>query len=249
MRKFVSLCLLIALVCSLCATGVSASALSSEELLEKYGALIDAIEADDYDAAADAFDLFFAAPADEEEEDEEEEEAGVETIELNADNFLDYYEWVYLKDGYVERNSSGKIKSLSAGRYAFVLKDEYKDRYSYESSEITVGVIAKLSSIYRAKINWETGAIKRGDKVSKDMKKAIKKDCSYATAKLDTQVTGYDSIYVCHAHLFYLYSSSGYKWWFCDYSAEAGGKTKYYIDTWKADVVNVSGTLVLNPAA
>ena len=246
MRKFVSLCLLIALVCSLCATGVSASALSSEELLEKYGALIDAIEAEDYEAASEEFDLFFAAPA--EEEEDEEEEAGVEVIELNADNFLDYYEWVYLKNGYVNRNSSGKIKYLYAGEYAFVLKDEYKDRYSWESSQVTVGVIAKLSSIYRAKINWETGVVKRGDKVSKDIKKAIKKDCSYATSKLDTQVTGYDTIYVCSANLYHLYSSYGYKWWTTGY-AEAGSKTKYYVDTWKADVVNVSGTLVLNPAA
>ena len=45
MKKFVSLCLLIALVCSLCASGVSAAALSPEELYEKYATIIDALEA------------------------------------------------------------------------------------------------------------------------------------------------------------------------------------------------------------
>ncbi len=248
MRKLVSICLLIALICSLCATGVSSFALSEEELLEKYGPLIDALEAGDVDSATNEF---FALLPSEEDEPDDSENAEAETIELTVDNFYDYYELCYVPGTDFSRDSKGNITSIWPGQYEFVLKDEYRDRYSYDNFEnngITLGIVAKESSIYRAKIDWETGEVKHGDKVSKSVRKDIRKDCKYSVAKIDKQITGYDSFYVCQANFFYLYKSSGFKWWSNGWP-EAGDNNKYYIDTWKVEVVNVSGTLILDPAS
>ena len=253
MKKLVSLCLLIALLCSICVTGVSASALSSEEIMEKYGALIEALEAEDYDAATEEFVKLLPEPETATEPDADSEpvtDSGVsaekEVIELTVDNFFDYFEFVQ-RENSIERDSSGKIKSIYPGWYQLVLKEEYRNRYSWESGEITVGFIAKVDSYYRAKIDWETGEVTLGDKASKDIRKAIKKNCKYSVAKQDSQVTGYDSFYICSPDFFYLYRSSGFKWWTTG-AAEPGKDTKYYTDTWNVEVVNVSGTLILDPA-
>ena len=59
MKRLLSLCLLLALVFSLCIPAAPASALSPDEILEKYGTLIDAIESGDYEAAKTEFEKLF----------------------------------------------------------------------------------------------------------------------------------------------------------------------------------------------
>ena len=247
MKRLLSLCLLLALIFSLCVPSVSASALSPDEIQEKYGPLIDALEAEDYETAVAEFGKLVGTP---------EMDAGSgtdnqvsedrEVIELTTENFLDYFELV--QDGnYIDRDSSGKIKSIYPGTYRYVLKEEYRERFSWETEEMTLGFIAKVDSFYRAKIDWDTGTFTLGDKADKNTRKAIKKDCKYSTSKLDSQVTGYDSFYICSPDFFYLYRSSGFKWWTSG-PAEPKDKTKYYIDTWNIEIVNVSGTLILHPA-
>ncbi len=59
MKRLLSLCLLLALVFSLCIPAAPASALSPDEILEKYGTLIDAIESGDYEAAKTEFGKLF----------------------------------------------------------------------------------------------------------------------------------------------------------------------------------------------
>ena len=109
MKKLVSLCLLIALVCSLCATGISAAALSPEELYEKYATVIDALEAEEYNTAYN--EVWGMIPIE-----------AFEVVELTKDNFFDYYE-IVKGEPTIERASSGKIKSVTPSSFQVALKE------------------------------------------------------------------------------------------------------------------------------
>ena len=243
MKRLVSMLLFATIVLSLSMTGASASALSLEEINEKYGALIEAVEAGNSDAAID--ELFRLLPPLEESE-AAEDEVESEAIELSPENFLDYYELV-LSESYCERDSAGKIKSVSPGGYLFKLKEEFQDRYDWgKNEEITLGVKGK-AYFHRARIDWETGEIKVSDEANSDVRKAMKK-AGYYTLSLDTQVTGYDTIWACGSSLYHKEKIYGHTYW-TGFDAEPGNDYKYYQEVWKIDVVNVDGTLYLTPAA
>ena len=241
MKKLVSVLLLVAVVLSFCVTGVSASALSSEEINEKYGALINAVESGDYDAALDELDKLFPVSEDPEPI---KEAPGYETIELTTENFFDYFGLVQDDYGY-DRDSSGKIKSIYPGGYSIKLKEEYRERYDWsKDEEITLGIKAK-AYFHRAKINWETGEVTVSEKADKDVRKAIKKQGEELT--LDTQITGWNSFYIYGSSFYHKEKFYGSTYW-GGWNAEPGNDYKYYQEVWKVDVVAVSGTLYLTPA-
>lgn len=192
MKRLVSLCLLLACLCTFCVTGAAA----------------------------------------------EESEA----IELRADNFLDYYELV-LEDSVCKRDAKDKIKSVDAGSYVFVLKDEFRDRCEWED-DVTVGVKGK-ESYFRAKIDWETGEITPGRQADKDTAKALRKTLFHT--ELDTQVSGRGRIVVCKAILYVRNSS---KIWMKGpvKSGTKSAKNPLYLGVWDVEITDVSGTLHLRPA-
>ena len=241
MKKLISILLFVAIIFSFCMTGVSASALSPEEITEKYGALIDAVEAGNYPAADEELKKLFPGK---EISNSAEEKAEYEVIELTTENFYDYYDLVQ-EESYCERDSKGNIKWLEPGGYMFVLKEEYKSRCDWKDIDVTVGLTAK-KSYYRAKINWDTGEIKLGDKASDDVRKAINKQLSFLSTKLDTQISVQYASSICGVNIYYRDPDN--KAWVVG-SAKPGNKIKYYVNTWKINLESVEGTLYLKPEA
>ena len=232
MKKFVSLCLLIALVCSLCATGVSAAALSPEELYEKYATIIDALEAEDYSTAYKEVRDMIPLEA-------------FEAVEITKDNFFDYYE-IVKDEPTIERDSSGKIKSVTPGNFLISLKEEYWDRLYGDRSSIKVRVKAD-KSFARAKIDWETGEITVSSKTDSDVKKALKK-LEWVETKLDSSLDSVFSWWSVGWNTFY-YKDSQYKYWTTG-EAKPGLDVKYYQAVYSnVEVSEVSGTLYLAPEA
>ena len=228
MKKLVSLCLLIALICSLCATGASAAALSPAELYEKYAPILDALEAEDYDAALD--EIWGIMPAVEYEE-----------VVITPKNIFEYYE-VVTEEPYIERDSTGAITYIWPGNYLLRIKEDYKDRVDWEQSMVTVGVTAK-KTLYRAKIDWETGELKLGDKIDSDLRKNLKKSGLLET-KLDTTQSGSYSIYL-GGDGFYFKHPEYKSWWRSSITPDLK-KAKTYVATFSdLEIVRTEGSLFI----
>lgn len=232
MKKLVSLCLLIALVCSLCATGVSASALSPEELYEKYATIIDALEAEEFSTAYKEVSDMIPIEA-------------YEAVEITKENFYDYFE-IGPGESNIERYSSGKIKSVSPGGLRVLLKEELWDRLDWQNSSLHLRVKGS-KDFARAKIDWETGEITVSDKKDSDVKKALKK-LGWVETKLDESIDGTFSWWSVGWDSFY-YKDPQYKYW-NNGQAESGKDVKYYQAVYSnVEVEEVSGTLYLAPEA
>ena len=236
MKKLISICLLTALIFSLCA---SAAALTPEELYEKYAPVIDALEAGDFDAAAEALGDFLP-------------EIEYEEVKLTEENFFDYFE-VTTSDPQIERRASGEIKYIYPGSLAVIMKEEYYMRLDWENSTASLKVQAKKTP-YRAKINFETGEINLGDKASDDVKKEIKNLEWYdskvnASVDLSTGKGGFYSSYHLDGNgFFYKVKESGWSYWSSGF-ARPGIDTKYYQIVYSdCKVSDVKGTLYLAPA-
>ena len=236
MKKLVSVCLLIALVCSLCATGVFASALSPEELYEKYAPVIDALEAEDYGVALKAIDELYNAQE-------------FEVVEITPENFFDYFE---IQQGEARRVNmvSGEERILPGG-LEVVMKEGVRERLNWKESTLTIGVKAK-KDFYRAKIDAETGEVKLGDKMDSKDKKALKKSASWWESKVDTQLEifyegGYFNSWLDSDSFWY--KNKQYNYW-TNEPAQLGSKTKYYQVVYRdIELVNAVGTLYLAPEA
>ena len=234
MKKLVSACLLIALVCSLCATGVFASALSPEELYEKYAPVIDALEAEDYDAAVEAIDALQPV-------------VEYEAVEITPENFFDYFE---IQQGEAQKVTmrDGEERILPGG-LEVVMKEGVRERLNRKDSTLTIGVKAK-KDFYRAKIDAETGEVKLGDKMDSKDKKALKKSASWWESKVDTQIEvfygdGYFNSWL-DSDAFW-YKDKQYNYW-TNEPAQLGSKTKYYQVVYRdIELVNAVGTLYLAP--
>ena len=241
MKKFVSLCLLIALVCSLCVSGVSASALSPEELCEKYAPILDALEAGDYDAAMDGIDALVPV-------------LDYEPVEITAENFYDYFE---IKAS--DPQSITYIDGTTAIRPGFLqvsMKEGVAERFKYDGSTLTVGVKAK-KDLYRAKVDFENVTVTLGDKMKSDTKKEMKKDASWWESKVDTQINvfyemdghTYYNYILASDYFMYQFKSSGYKYW-TNGPAEPGSKNNYYQVVYTdIELVNAAGTIYIAPEA
>lgn len=236
MKKLVSVCLLIALVCSLCATGVFASALSPEELYEKYAPVIDALEAEDYDAAVEAIDALQPV-------------VEYEAVEITPENFFDYFE---IQQGEARKVTmrDGEERILPGG-LEVVMKEGVRERLNRKDSTLTIGVKAK-KDFYRAKIDAETGEVKLGDKMDSKDKKALKKSASWWESKVDTQIEvfygdGYYNYWLDSDSFWY--KDKQYNYW-TNEPAQLGSKTKYYQVVYRdIELVNAAGTLYLAPEA
>ena len=233
MKKFVSILLLIALVCSLCATGVFAAALSPEELYEKYADVIDALEAEDFDAAFEAVSALVP-------------EKEYEEIVLTEENFFDYFE-IVVDDAHIERNSSGKIKYIYPGNLVVKVKEEYYDLLDRENSTAAFGVKAK-KDLYRAKIDWKTGEIKLNDSKDDDVKKEVKK-LDWFESSVNTFVDmapngRFYSTYFINGDVFF-FKHPQYKAWISG-RAEPDLDVKYYQIVYRdIEVVNLEGSLFI----
>lgn len=231
MKKLVSVVLLIALVCSLCATGVSASALSPEELYEKYAPVIDALEAGDFSAAYKAV-RDMRPPVE------------FETVEITLENVNDYFEFASMGDN-ISRYSDGSIKEIWPGSTGLKMKEGIPARIDWDNSHVELKITGK-QSLYRAKVDFETGEITLGDKMDSSDRKELKKSGMF-DPDLDETISGIYSSYYFGGSFYYKHPE--YKSWWMG-SAEPGVKTKYYQAVASdLEFVSASGTLYLIPEA
>ncbi len=233
MKKLISLCLLATLIFSLCAS--SASALTPEELVEKYALLIDALEAGDRKAAVDAYAGY-------------QPELEYEPVDLTEENFFDYFE-ISTGEPHVEKKSSGKIDYIYPSSLYVSLKEEYNRLIDWQNSTASFGVQAKKTP-YRAKIDFETGTVKLGDKASDDVRKAIKK-LDWYESKIDTFVdlarngSLYSSGYI-GGDAFYFKNKASWGSYWTNGAAEPDTGYKYYQIVYSDyKISNVSGTLYI----
>ena len=231
MKKLVSVVLLIALVCSLCATGVFASALSPEELYEKYAPVIDALEAGDFNAANEAV-RDMRPPVE------------YEAVEITLENVNDYFEFG-TRASDITRYSDGTIKSVWANNAGILMKEDIRSRIDWDNSHVELKITGK-QSLYRAKIDFETGEITLGDKMDSSDQKALKKAGMFEP-DLNETVSGIYSGYYFSGSFYYKHPE--YKGWWMG-GAEPGVKTKYYTAVASdLEFVSASGTLYLAPEA
>ena len=274
MKRLVCLCLMLALVFSLCIPAVPASALSTEEILEKYGVLIDAIESEDLEAAKTEFEKLLSgtdaeetqlpaskaaeAPAPEPEPAEESQP------EPEADESDDSEE---PEEEYV----SGLIELTPDNFFDFfqlVLSDPYIERNSKGKIKwVSPGSYRlELKPEYKDRYNYSksdeitigiTGTAyfhrakidwKTGEiTISSKADKDVRKAIKKNhTVTLDTQVTGHSSFYVAGAYLYHREKIWKTYYWYSG-SAKPGTDYKYYQSVWKVTVENVSGSIYLNP--
>ena len=233
MKRLLAFILLVAIVCSLCVFAPSAAALSEEEeaLYTKYADLIALLEAEDYESALGfVWDMMPAAE--------------YEEVVLTEENFFDYFE-IVPGDPYIEKTSSGEIKSIYPGGLYLALKEEFVDRLDWENSGFSVGVTAK-KDLYRAKINWETGEITLGSEPDADVKKAVKK-LDWFEPKVDTRVDESETVYYSYyidADSFY-FKHPKYKAWNSG-MAEPDLDTKYYQVVYRdLEISGVEGSLFI----
>ena len=235
MKKLVSLCLLFALVCSLCVTSVSAAAVSPEELYEKYAPILDALEAEDYDAALEAIEALVPVPE-------------YEPVEITTENFYDYFE-ITTSEPRSYTNPDGR-QTIQPGYLMVSPKEGVSERLNRDGSTLTIGVKAK-KDLYRAKVDFETGTVTLGDKMKSDTKKEMKKSATWFESKVDTQIdvfyemngrTLYSSVL---ASDFFMFKNTEYKYW-TNGPAEAGSKAKYYQVVYTdIELVNATGTIYI----
>ena len=105
---------------------------------------------------------------------------------------------------------------------------------------------------YRAKINFETGKVKLGDKASDDVRKAIKK-LDWVESKVDTFVDlnaygSFNSSYYINGEAFF-YKDPQWSYWTNGPAEPDDGISKYYqLEYSDYKISNVSGTLYIAPA-
>lgn len=235
MKRILSLILLLATVCSLCVFAPSAAALSGEEaeaLCEKYAPIIDALEAGDYSAALDA--VWEMKPPVE-----------YEAVEITPENFFDYFE-IQQAEPEIYRYADGSIKRIWPGSLVIVMKEDVQKRVNWTDSKLKATVKGKYT-LYRAKVDFETGEITLGDKMDSKTKKEFKKQASWFDLNFSRDVEGVFSRW--HIGDGFCYKEPKYKYWTIGY-AEPGVKTKYYQPVASdIEVSKASGTLYLAPAA
>ena len=231
MKKLTALLLLVALVCSLCVFAPSAAALSEEEeaLYTKYADLIALLEAEEYDTAMDT--IWGMMPA-----------AEYEEVVLTPENLFDYYDLVN-DEPYIERDSTGAITYIWPGNLLLRIKEEYQGRIDFEQSMVTVGVTAKRT-LYRAKVDWETGEITLGDKIDSDLRKQMKKSGLFEPT-LDTSESGNYSIYL-GGDGFYFKHPEYKTWWRSSLTPDLKKAKAYVAEFSDLEVVRVEGSLFVS---
>lgn len=138
------------------ATGPSVA----EQMYEKYRTIITKLEGENYDGAIEEIEAMKPALV-------------VQEVEITPDNFYDYYDIVY-KENYIERDSDGKITSISKrhDNFSFILKDKFT-LDTNEDNTIVVGVTGDYDLKKIENIDFETGEITLGDEVFDEIEAEI----------------------------------------------------------------------------
>ena len=179
MKKTVSWMLAIAMLFALCACGVPAPAAEptpaepsiGDQMYEKYGSIIDNLEAGEYEKVIEEVSAMMPKP--------------VETIvTITPENFYDYYEICY-REPRVEKDAQGNIVEYQAysTTYDFRLKEDYKSRLVSDRSNVEIGLTCEYDLYHVDSIDWSNGSIQ----LSEDNYNYLKNEFREETSASSTQ--------------------------------------------------------------
>ena len=118
MKKTVAAALLLALAFTLCACGSAAPAAPSigDQMYEKYGSIIDKLEAGEYEKVIEEVTGMMPVPEN-------------KVVTITKDNFADFYELAY-DVNQINKDSAGNVLSMwySGSSFYYNLKEEYRDK-------------------------------------------------------------------------------------------------------------------------
>lgn len=149
MKKLLcTICTVLCMCVLLCACGQTEPSVG-DLMYEKYGGIIDKLEAEDYEGALEDVQAMMPEPE-------------IIEVRITPENFFDYYEIGFKDRSFVEKDAEGKILHLYPSiQESFVLKSEYVDRL-IDEDEVEVGYTGDLA-VKKMNIDWSTGVASLGD--------------------------------------------------------------------------------------
>ena len=239
MKRWTAILCLLALCLSLCACGQTAQPAQAEPtpeptpqapskgdlMYDKYGSIIDKLEAGDFDGALEEISAMKPEPK-------------ITTVTITPENFYDYYELEMYDSSNIQRDAGGRITYFyPSWDYYFVLKDEYRGRLLAEGSGVEVGLTGE-ASIRRLTIDWEKGSYAFGEEPEDEIREKIiayyNRSNPYFPVSPDISVTasGTEILYNLGHELLYVWIPNQYP-----------GEWYGTIDPWNTEQVLYGGIL------
>ncbi len=172
MKKLTALVCILAIALSFCACGQAAQPAEptpeptpslGDQMYEKYGSIIDKLEAEEYQAAIDEISAMLPEPE-------------ITEVTITPENFWDYYELVTNDLPYIDKDATGKITECQpAWQYYLVLKQEYQNRLVSEGSGVEIGFTGE-TSMRRLTLDWESGTYTLGEEATDEIRDQIISD-------------------------------------------------------------------------
>ena len=240
MRRLIVVIMVLSLALSLCACGSAPVAEPSvgDQMYEKYGDIIGALEEERYDDAIDAISAMKPAPE-------------IEEVTITKDNFLDYYE-VVLQEANNEKDAAGNIVTLylyPQSDLVYGLKEEYKDRLVWEGSHVEIGVTGTHNLRKLESVDWQSGEYVLSDVLYDDVRQSVWEQFSQSSIYSEyfsTTANGTDIIYVNSMDFLfgavYWHPQFG-SWWHVDITPDVMDNDIYVPVLDDVEIVRAEGTL------
>lgn len=167
MKKLIAVLLVIVLACSLCACGSSAPPEPSiaDQMYEKYGSIIDKLEAENYEAAIEEITGMMPEP----------EET---VVTITPENFYDYYELSYIERK-PKMDAAGNITEMYGDQlFNFKLKEDFADLIVPDESQVEVGITFDQSLKRIESIDWENAKLTFSKETYNDILQKINENVS-----------------------------------------------------------------------
>ena len=182
MKRLISVILAGVLALSLCGCGAAAKPSVGDQMYEKYGSIIDKLEAGEYEKVIEEVTAMMPVPEE-------------QTVTVTLDNFSDYYELRY-DVPQVNRDSQGKLSSVNySGTFYYGLKEEYAARLVPESSYVEVGVTADCAVKKVDSIDWQTGDFTVGTQSFDNIKAEIQNTYRDLPVSVSATLSGEQALY------------------------------------------------------
>lgn len=259
MKRLFAVILILAMALSLCACGETEPSMG-DQMYEKYGALIDKLEAGDFEGAADS--VFAMMPEGEKYSSvvgklKAEDYEGIiaeitemmpvppETVvEITPENFWDYYEIAYEKP-YTEKDAQGNITRMYPSNYCyFALKAPYSN-IDFDRSSVEIGVIGDCKVRKIKNIDWTNGSYTLGNEYYEDIAQAIIAQYIDDTKlSISTTATGALNIWFENGTPYGCWHKDAWGWT-SDQITPEDDFDMYVCDIDNVEIVRAEGTLVL----
>ena len=242
MRKTVALVLAAVIALSLCACGAAAAPAEpsiGDQMYEKYGTIIDSLEAGEYEEAMGAIAAMMPEPETKE-------------VLITPENFSQYYELKY-DESHVNRDAQGKVSNIWFTRsFYYSLKEEYREAFVADGSKVSVGVTADCVLKKVASVDWETGEVTLGEESYPTMVDTLKQQ-GYTDLNENLSVTqsGTIALYggdngVLGYGAFYPHQDAwGQMWWSGQMEAENPASEYYVFVPENIQIVRAEGSITL----